>query len=924
MRRPSRKRSFKRTGTMPLTTSAMLGTLAALGLIGCSAGGGGGGRASTPPPASGGGPGNGNSPAPGAPTEVRESLDRLGVDTTETSRVDENQDPLPPDYSPLGSACTLAQNDELFLVGMQLIDPAPAGTPQPLPNRAAFIELADDNTGDVGLSITNLFEPGQAWEPDMVSPHPSFGERTAGGQGVRAAAAADVDGDGLDEIVIARIAPAAPGQFAEILITILDESGAAGMNVDFSQPERVVTAIQDVRDVAVIAGDFDGDGDDDVALGLATMAGAQVMPLSLGENGVFTIEETAVQMLPQRIAGSQISLETAAGNIDLDNGVELVVVVNEYEPDTNIGRSRYWVFDDALAGYAALASEQAIRVEQPQTFEAITADVALGDLDGDARDEIVFGGLTEFEQDSCAPTTHVYLALEDAHDAANPLGSIGGDVFSFNYIATGVGCNQNSHFLRVQHAFVNTLDLDGDNLAEVQVNLRVFDDWTNPGGPWTEIYTLPREEFLDEPSGQRQGGTLSRATAQMVTGDVTGDGRDDVITFVQWREAITVWGLNGPSPEAAQWEQVVGVPTEFYNGQARVFPIVVPCNVDTDGLALKYSEAEYRLVFTEPIIMAALAAAPCVAGINQNFDACRTAYGTAESQNVGVDGTVSVRASSFVGGDVEVFGFGAEARATVTATASFSAGRAYELEQTIEYVTGPMEDTVIIATLPVDQYTYTVVSHPDPAMVGMEVVVNLPRTPITLQVEREFYNASAPPGAFQIGSNVFLHTPGDIDSYPTEGDADALIETGGLGHLGPLGELVDAAGEALGPIGERLLGDGLRSSRAVSVGASGGESSVEIRFSESADYRAGAEIDFEVEASTTVLGVTVGGSIGGSVEAALSWGSSNATIYRGTVGDIAPADFSANSYSYGLFTYIFNYGDPTKPQFEVINYWVER
>ena len=421
--------------------------------------------------------------------------------------------------------------------------------------------------------------------------------------------------------------------------------------------------------------------------------------------------------------------------------------------------------------------------------------MALGDLDGDGKDEIVLAGLTGFEFDSCDQTTHVYLALEDAHDAANPLGPIGGQVYSYNYIPTGIGCNSSSHFLRMRHVFVKRTDIDGDGLAEVQANLRIFDDWKN-AAPWTEIHTLPDDEMLTLSSGQTSGGTVSRATADIVTGDVNGDGRDDVISFVPWRNEISVWGLDGPSPESAQWKAIVRVPTQFYNGQSRIFPIVLPCNVDHDGLALKYSDAEYRLVFTAPIIMAALAAAPAQSGINQNYDACRTSYGTSERQNLGVNGTVSVRASAWVGTSVEFFGIGAEVKQTVTRTASFSAGRSYELEQTIEYTTGPMEDTVICTTLPIDQYTYTVVSHPDPTMVGQKMVVNLPRTPITLQVEREFFNASVPAGSFQVGRNVFLHTPGDVASYPTAGDADALIDTGGLGHLGPLGELVDAAGAA--------------------------------------------------------------------------------------------------------------------------------
>jgi hypothetical protein len=223
----------------------------------------------------------------------------------------------------------------------------------------------------------------------------------------------------------------------------------------------------------------------------------------------------------------------------------------------------------------------------------------------------------------------------------------------------------------------------------------------------------------------------------------------------------------------------------------------------------------------------------------------------------------------------------------------------------------------------VDQYIYTVVSHPDPSLIGEKIVVNMPRTPITLQVEREFYNQQVVDGSFKVDSNVFLHKPGDLDSYPDEADADALIETGGLGHLGPLGELVDAAGEALGPIADRSLGNGLKASKQATVGQGGGQTSTEIRFSEQTTYRAGAEIDYQLEAETTG-GVVVGGSVGGSVEAGLSWGSSSSTIYRGTVGSIDGSNFSENVYSFGIFTYVYNYGNPDKQQFEVINFWVDR
>jgi hypothetical protein len=260
----------------------------------------------------------------------------------------------------------------------------------------------------------------------------------------------------------------------------------------------------------------------------------------------------------------------------------------------------------------------------------------------------------------------------------------------------------------------------------------------------------------------------------------------------------------------------------------------------------------------------------------------------------------------------------------VTVAASFSAGRSYTLEETIEYTTGPIEDTVVFTTVPLDQYIYTIVSHPDPARVGEVVVVNLPRSPVTLQVERGFYNQSVVPGSLLIDDKVFQHRAGDLDSYPTEADADTLIDTGGLAHLGPLGELVDWAGEALGPIGETLLGNGIKTSQAITVGQGTGQTSTEISFSEQTSYRAGAEIAFELEAEVTAGGVTVGGSVGAGVEAGISWGTSETSIYRGTIGSIDADHFADNLYSVGLFTYIYNYRNPGVQQFEVVNYWVTR
>lgn len=861
-------------------------------------------------------PAPGGSDLPGGmQTPVEQSLSDLGVDTTTSPRMDDTGAALPDDFSPLGAGQTFGATQEFFIVGMQLRLTDPTGDDEVLPNKSALLELTDDATAELELKI-DAFAEDQVWELDELSGHPGF--NGYGGQTSRSADAGDLDGDGRDEVFIAYVVDSAAAGARRVFVDVVNgdkETVVPTMTVgDYTGPIAMTAK----------CGDVDGDGDADMVLAIAERSSVAIHVL-INSDSALAFDEALQQTLVPFSETSSLSVELALGNIDRDNGNELVAVLNEYDGDAS--QSNYTVFDDANAGLRMMDAGP-VAGRDGQLYPALVADVDLGDIDADGKDEIVFAGLTEFRSSGCDSYGHIHVALEDADSGESALMPIGARYVRDTYVASGTGCNSNSHYIRARFLHVNAMDVDGDGIAEVHAGRRVFEDWTQ-AEPWTVAggegneLMLPHHSFLrDDKPGD--GGLISRATSAVTTGDVTGDGRDDLMLFFQWRDEIEVWGLVGPDENTWEWKQVQTIPTEYYNGQDRVFPLMVACNVDSDGMALRYSDADYRLVFTEPIIIAALAASPCQSAINQNIDACRTTYGGAETQQAGVDGTVSVRASTFVGGKVEAFGFGAEVKKTVTATASFSASRAYELEQTIEYTTGPMEDTVVFTTLPIDQYTYSVLSHPDPEMVGEEIVVNLPRTPITLQVERNFYNANTPSDAFKVEANVFDHTPGDASSYPTEVEADVLIDTGGLARLGPLGELVDSAGNQLGPIAERLLGRGLKSNRSVAVGATnGGESSIEIVFTESTDYRAGAEIDYELSAETTVPGATVGGSVGGSVDAGLSWGTSTSTIYRGSVGDIAPGEFAGNRYSYGLFTYIYNYGDPTQPQFEVVNYWVE-
>ena len=434
----------------------------------------------------------------------------------------------------------------------------------------------------------------------------------------------------------------------------------------------------------------------------------------------------------------------AAGNIDRDASDELVVVLNQMDLPQRSGIASYWIFDDEKAGFAELVKNESINVVDGGSYQADVADVAIGDIDADGKGEIVFGGVEKLLEQSCIPTRHLYLAIDDAGDAPQPLAPIGQRAQDIQYVDKS-GCSEVSSKLLTRHVFVNTLDIDGDGVAEVQANLRVFDDFRD--GAFKEAFALDPQVLAG--SNGLGGGILTPDSTAMETADINGDGREDIIVFAQHRSQVVVWGLEGPAAESAVFKEMTRIDTEKYNFQSRVFPLIVPANVDTDGVVLKYSEPEYKFVFSEPVVIAALAAAPCMEGIGQNTAACTTAYGQTEATTGGGEASVTVTASTFVSFEskVPLTEIGVEGKASLTTSASFSAGKSYALEETVEYTTGALEDTVIFTTLPVDQYEYTVVSHPDPTKVGQRIVVNLPRTPVTLQVERSFYNRSVVPGS---------------------------------------------------------------------------------------------------------------------------------------------------------------------------------
>lgn len=788
--------------------------------------------------------------------EVGTTLCALGVDTDSSARVAASGEALPASFSPMGTAPTLNKVDELFIAGLDYFFP---GKPTTL------------------LEYTGYHSTLGSWNNPWAIENDGDANDT---QTKRAVVAGDVDGDGFEELVAIYLDGSA------VMLKRIDDA-----LTEFAPKTLEITQRSGVKDVAAATGDFDGDGVAEVVLALSSDTGTELLFLGSEGDG-FAIRSAQSKLLTPQQENSAISIRLESGNIDFDGAFELVVVMNETLDDgsfSGLGFSQFFIYDDATTDFAPLKGGFIEGEDNGLTHKAIVGDTALGDIDGDGRDEIILGGLTEFAADnSCQSYGHLLVALDDAADGLEPIGTI--------YLDANFNTCEDYRALTVRFVHINTFDLDRDGRAEVQANQFIFEDWFE-AAPWTQIHELPESAFVPE-----EQGVLSNLTTTIVTGDYMGapgdfsaDGSDDLIVFSQGVGELGIYGLEPPHDDFTKLE-TIQMPDLPSDGPVRA--ILVPVNVDDDSPILRYDGGSHRLVFTEPIPIAALAAPPCKTGIGQNIDACTTAFGNTESGTVSREDSVSISASTHIGISIEdrtITQSALELKATASATSTKSQGKAYTLEKTVIYTSGPLEDTVIFTTIPYDQYRYTVISHPDPDLIGETVTVSFPRKPIQLSVERSFYNQNIAgvEGGFKIGKGVFSHTPGDPSSYPTTSEKNQLLNKYGSNlENGPQ-----------------------------SVGQGSGSVELSLAVGEAVSEGEQLELGYTFEVNVTVGGVLGGFSIGQSEGSSLTITSGKATSYTGVVGNIDAEHFAANLYNFGLFTYVYTH--PSGQQFEVVNYWVE-
>lgn len=380
---------------------------------------------------------------------VTKTLNNLGVDTHSTPRLDSENKALPEDYTPLGSSASFEKFDELIVLGFPLSQ-ASGHTNSTL----SLLEL--DRTGSTASYVTDvLFKPEATTTPWATS---SGVTPTA----LRAAARGDFDRDGLEELFVVYRAP----DDSNITLQIFEDQPQ-----DFSPNEMLIISTDPADRLSIATGDFNADGYTEAVIGIVSGDSARLIFV---DNHFGTLSlSTLSKDLPQAFPGSEINLIIETGNLDYDPSHEIVLIVNELFQQAGTGNpatgtSRYFIIDDAKKSFTDIDNNLVQANLSNINLTAVVADVSLGDVDGDNIDEIVFAGLTHFDSSNECNYKYLIIALDDMTNNQTPITAKEQRPHIFNGCSTAKG--------ELQFVHVNTIDINGDSVFEIQANEFIFSD----------------------------------------------------------------------------------------------------------------------------------------------------------------------------------------------------------------------------------------------------------------------------------------------------------------------------------------------------------------------------------------------------------------------------------------------------------------
>jgi hypothetical protein len=774
-----------------------------------------------------------------APLGHQESLDALGVDTD----LSDYPEGLSPGYHPLRRPITtLDQRDELLYMKR--------GT--------SSAHLFDDAT-----------EPATA--PSAVGT-PSIASAGWIGAEDEAAVAADINGDGDDEIVVFWFEESS----STLSMYVVDQDDAGTFFIT-GEGQPVIEGVTtrppwDWFEDAVVPAQLDADAAEEIVIGFGTLL---MLDYHDGVDDTFEVLQPMQAGEAMSVTGDQIDIGVGdLDNVPGDQSDEVVVTHSQGGSVAGIE-----IFD----GFEHVATRSGqFMLNGTEAHTSISLRVEVGNFDPrDDEDEIVFFG-HRIEYDNIW-----VLTLMDGQS---------GDYAWYHNFSRWIGDVSDGR-VSIQ---LRKIDVDGDRVPEAFVDHYIIGDF----------HTLPLPTSTEPADASGPNLRVIEAALTRVSGGIPPEISDGRVHVAMVGNVAAQAPADGQT-RAPLAEELIGV--EYFGSlvygslenDAWVWrdlgvtggsgaDTIVAGNFDRDSVQVRY-RGEHELLFSSPKPIALLSAPPFWAadtGVEQSLGNCYTAFGKGTGNEVSTSESMSFSSGWSIGYEAGIDGI-VKAEASVSFEQKFDSITTSGLEQQqwITYATGA-EDSVVFTSVPFDVYYYDVITSPVDAEENTIISVNIPRRPQTSLVSAAFYDRHR--GATPKVAPLFTHTVGDPRSYPSEADFHLACQNNHSCY----------------------------SSSSETIGEGGGFTELYISSASNRSQTTDYEYSVTASAKLTAGGVSFGKSVGFGYGFGMTFKTQESTAFTGRVSNIVDRT-AETAYNFGLFARQVPFGDELGNEVLLVDYWVK-